>query len=262
MHLRCRPLGWQICNFVLQTQASASSKHGYAKTLRAIAKRLGHQSLPVLDLLIAGLAVSANRAPIQQAHPASPAHVNLLVARAWTHDPTGRLAMSIYLAWKTASRWADLLSLTKNNFVQYDPHRRQLIVEWGDLKTNRRERFRSSMLTVVQEDNNPSTLATFDRVIRSLRPGQPLCPMSTDQFRLFLHGSRATQQLGAHSIKRGAANRLMSFAASRRLDPRLVPLLLKHRDALHEFPASTLRYIDQKADLARALRTQEATRLL
>jgi hypothetical protein len=68
--------------------------------------------------------------------------------------------------------------------------------------------------------------------------------------------------LTAHSPKRGAVGVLVEAAMQGQLDPRLIPLVAKHKDQLHDFPVATLRYAPNKVQLARMLGTQNATRIL
>jgi hypothetical protein len=72
----------------------------------------------------------------------------------------------------------------------------------------------------------------------------------------------ATQRLTAHSIKRGALDVLLNAACTSKLDPRLIALVAKHKDQLHEFTAATIRYLANKDNLARMLGTQKATKWL
>ena len=70
------------------------------------------------------------------------------------------------------------------------------------------------------------------------------------------------KRYSAHSIKRGAVDILIEAAAEGKVDPRLIPLLSKHKDDLMNFPSSTLRYTSNKVALAKMLKTQLATILL
>jgi hypothetical protein len=261
-----KPMGWMVSDFVLSTGASAASMHTYGSSLRSLLRKTGTPSLPLLDLVVTGLGVMANASRPKQAQPASRAQMEFLVSRALAlrNDPTWRHAMSLYVAWKTASRWNDVVGLRKENFIAFDHARRQVVIEWGSLKTNRRQRFKATMFTVVQEDVSPHTLRLLEHAVRTLNTEEPLATKSTEQLRKWMRAFPTTRQLGAHSIKRGAADELMEAAAAEppRLDPRLIPLVLKHQDALHEYPASTLRYPSRKVAMARALGTQNATKLL
>ena len=69
-------------------------------------------------------------------------------------------------------------------------------------------------------------------------------------------------QLTAHSFKRGAVDYLLKAAEQGILDPRLIPLVAKHQDHLHDFPSSTLRYTSNPQSFARVLGTGQASMLL
>jgi integrase len=256
------PLGFQMSAFITaSTTTKASTKHSYAKTLRAVAHKVGQQ-VPVLDLLVAGLAVKANSEDPVQAVPATREQMTAAMARAWRTDPSGRLAMSLYIAWKTASRWSDVCSLRKAHFIEFDLRRHQVVIEWGTIKTNRRERYRPTAYTVVQEDRYPLMLQQLQRVVNDLQPEQHLSPKTTAQIRAWFAADPITSRLTAHSIKRGALDVLLNVACQSKLDPRLIALLAKHKDTLHEFPAATIRYLANKGNLARMLGTQKATKWL
>ena len=253
-----------MAHFLADTapQVKASTALSYASSLRAIARRLGTPHTPVLDLLTAGLSVTSTAEPLRQAVPATPRQMRFLAEQAWDTDRTGRLAMALWTAWKTASRWDDVLGLRKTNFIEFDMTRNQVVIEWGTTKTNRRQRFRASAFTGLQEDNQPATLQQLQRVVQRLRADTPLAPLTTAQLRRWMQQFPRTQQLTAHSIKRGALNVLAEQAAQGHFNPRLLALVAKHVDALHDFPSSTLRYVQDKAALARMLGTQDATRFL
>lgn len=259
-----KPLGWKLADFVLSTGTGSSTMYTYAKALRSTCHKVGAERMPLLDLVITGLSADSNMAEPEQARPITPAELNFLGEQAWRHDPTGRLALSLWLAWKTASRWADVAALSKKHFLEIDVTRRQVVVQWGDLKTNRFKRFQATGLTVIElnEDEPPETLRCLQDLLRPLSPETIFCPMTTSQFRHWMQSFPRTRHLSAHSIKRGAIDQLITAAAAGKLDARLIPLVAKHQDQLHQFPSSTLRYGSRLPDLARALGTQNATRHL
>ena len=119
--------------FVVSTSTSPSTRAAYARTLRTLAKRLGVKPTPVLDLLLAGASGAANTNPteIRQARAISRDHVHQLIRLAMTDDPSGRLSLSLWLAWKTASRWSDILGLQRQNFLLFDLAANEVIIEWA-----------------------------------------------------------------------------------------------------------------------------------
>ena len=123
----------------------------------------------------------------------------------------------------------------------------------GDLKTNRRQRFKTYSLTVVRELNDRPLLLRLQQVVAQLRPNTTLAPFSTQQLRRWLTKTLPRELYTAHSIKRGAVDALVAAAIQGQLDPRMIPLIAKHKDELHQFP---------RVNLARLLGTAQATQLL
>ncbi len=96
------------------------------------------------------------------------------------------------------------------------------------------------------------TTAQFERLIKQLCP-----PLEWKrQFRDTL------PHFTAHSLKRGAIHHLATEAGAGRLDPRLIPLIARHKDPLHGYPQMTFRYAADSVPLARVLGSQNATLLL
>ena len=171
--------------------------------------------------------------------------------------------MLLWLAWKTASRWGDLQDLRKENFL-FDLPNNQVVIRWGKLKTNRRRRFAPTGLTVIQEDFHPEmTLSLLQRLVSRLRPGETLAgTWTTRAFRSWMQSIPEAAHLTAHSIKRGAIDRLFELAAQGLVDVRLIPLVAKHKDNLRQFPPSTIGYASCTINIARSLGSQNATKLL
>ena len=231
--------------------------------LGTTARRLGH-TVPMLDLLAAAYRAVGSTTPTVQAEPATRLQVFTLVNAALKAD-NDNLAVAIWLAWKTASRWDDITHLTKESFLEHEEQQQQLVIQWGQTKTNRKLEFRPDMWTVVVEED-PKVAWMWEltqRTIRGLKKQQPLTTTSTEALRRFMRSVPATQTLTGHSIKRGAIAALVDAALDGRLrDPRLIPLIAKHKDDLHSFPQATLRYCADKVKLALMLGTQQCTRLL
>jgi hypothetical protein len=257
------PLGVQAAAFISSLQRiKQSTMKQYASGLSSTLSRLGHQT-PMLDLLRSALSASGSTIPTRQAPPASVLQVFVLVNAA-LRAGSDRLAVGLFLCWKTASRWDDVHHLRKESFLLLTP--RRIIIAWGATKSNRRQAFRPDSWTVVDEPD-PSRAWMMElclRTIAALRPEQLLLEsFTTDKVRKLMRQQTATAELTAHSIKRGAINVLIAAAVEGRLrDPRLIPLLAKHKDALHWFPQTTLGYVDDKVQLALMLGTQHATMLL
>jgi hypothetical protein len=252
------PTSAQMAHFIVHVRAKAATKASYASSLRSVAKAMGVRQTPVLDLLSTALSVQAAHEPLQQARPVS----HELGLRALQQDRTGRLWAALWVAWKTASRWDDVIHLTRRSFILVDTEAKQVIVEWGLTKSTRRQHFRPSSFTVIQDDTTFASITQLQAVLSRLKKEQPLTMMTTAQLRTWFRTMPDAKHLTAHSIKRGAIDVLIRHAADGNLDARYIPLLAKHRDVQSEYPTTTLRYVSDKAAMARMLGTQHATRLL
>jgi hypothetical protein len=170
-----------------------------------------------------------------------------------THNPTLRVAL--FVAWKCAARWADVLELSGKSFVQLTPT--QIVVAWDSTKTTSAGDFRAWRWTVIH-DRLPMDWVV--QVLETLGQLQPLTRVPTSV--LPQHLQKFGGDFTAHSIKRGALDHLVREAVDGKLDIKLIPLLAKHQDPSNQFPASTLRYIQDKVALALLLGSQKATILL
>jgi hypothetical protein len=248
--LQHEDVGTQLAMFVQSQQVMLSSRLTYAKTLSAIATSLGWE-VPMLRLYMAGLRKQGAEAPTHQATPMPRELMRRIVAA--TQDPLTKVAL--FLAWKTASRWADILALTKESFVQLTSS--QLVIEWSRTKTTSQGDFNPWRWTVVHDE---SPMSWLTKAVRHLRSHQSLTSIPTEQV------PRLLQRFGgdytAHSIKRGAVDHLVHEAVAGRLDQQLIPLLAKHQNVASQFPATTLRYVGDKVALALMLGSQKATILL
>ena len=165
---------------------------------------------------------------------------------------TRHVRMQIWLAWKTASRWADLTQLTADDFTI--PNEHTLIVDWGTkTKASRRRPFRASKYTVIQGSRTPELIAW----VRSQR-GR-IAWLETSQVTRILN--QRDPSLSAHSIKAGATVHLERAVAAGKLSLKLKQRLPKHevRDVAFE---TSLTYGRDKIAQALSLRTYLATRLL
>lgn len=257
------PIGVQHTAFVANlTNCNNSTKANYCSALASTSRRLGY-TVPMLELLASSLRAEGSTTPIRQAPPASRTHVFALV-RAALQQEKSEMAAGLYLCWKSASRWDDIRHLTPASVLQFDPQQQQLILQWGRTKTNRRLEHRpDSWVVIVEEDRRLAWMWELLRRVLARRGAQRLVDVPTDEVRRLMRSTPGTEDLTAHSIKRGAVQHLVEAALHGRLDdPRLIPLLAKHRDELHAFPQATLRYVPDKTRLALMLGTQKATRLL
>jgi hypothetical protein len=256
-NLRMLPFGAQAAAFVSSLQVTKQTLYSYAKTFRALASRFQIPT-PVLDMYIAALYANGATIPIEQATPATRDQVRFLVEKAIDTDT--RLSVAVYIAWKCAARWDDVRNLTKESLIFSDEN--QAVIEWGQTKTTRGNPFRVSGWTVIEEPRYPVMLYVMRNSFQRLKEKEHLYSMPTQMLTRWMHTFPETEKLSGHSFKRGAMGVLVEAASQGKLEPRIIPTLLKHQDPLWDFPMTTLRYAPNKVDLARMLGTQNATTLL
>lgn len=246
-------LDWAITTFVEGTDTSAATRLTYAKTLAALYHRFGHTT-PILQLYQASLRNDGATIPTRQAVAATPAQVDLLMLRA-NDLGNQRLVAAIFIQWKTASRWDEVMRLLGKSVLHAASD--EIIIEWLDrTKTTRGDPFRPSSWVVIRHDRPMhSVVAT----LQQLQPDEELNGWTTETYTRWLKEDQRTAELTAHSFKRGAIEILVTRAADQIIQPLLIPLLAKHKSPLTEFPSTTLRYASNKIALARMLRTQDAT---
>ena len=257
------PLGVRAVAFISnQTQLNPTTAYNYSRTIAALAHCFG-KPVPLLELYSSAVRAAGAGTPIKQAVPLTRPLVRTLILRALESNDH-RLATAMYLAWKTASRWNDVLNLTKESLIHFERSATEstVVIEWGPTKANRQRQFRVDGWTVVVELMNHEAIDMTRRVFDSLQPGERLTTVSTENLRNYMKRFQDTAQFTAHSFKRGAIDVLVTCASMGLLDVRLIPIMAKHKDDLHSFPATTLRYAPNKVHLAKMLGTQSATRLL
>lgn len=249
-------LDWAIVLFVESTQTTVQTKLTYVKTLAALFRRTSGDLLPICSMYSTALRSSGAIIPVHQALPASPEHVDNLLARSSTLP---RQVAAIFLLWKTASRWDEISRITGAAIRRAQPE--EIVIEWLDrTKTSRADPYKSSTWTVVHHFAPMTEIAA---TLRALRPEELLINMTTQQLATFLRADVQTSHLTAHSFKRGALTQLMRHVSMKRLSPEIVPRLAKHKSAFEALPATTIRYASSDpVSTARALGTQEATVLL
>lgn len=258
------PPGLQAASFITSATANVAvtSRLTYAKDLAAIMRRLG-QPVPLMGMLCTALRADGGTIPTTQAVPASRSQIAFLFNTAVAQHNT-TLAFAIWIAWKTCSRWDDILTLQKRHFIYSNGHD-TIVIEWGATKSTRLDPYRASGWTVIQEDRNQALIRSLTAIVRALPSMDSffISDWTTSRFIRWTQSHERTESLTAHSIKRGAVGFLMMMAARGLLhDPRIISVLAKHKDALHEFQSTTLRYAPNKVHTARMLGTQHATRLL
>jgi hypothetical protein len=150
-----------------------------------------------------------------------------------------------------------VLALTRQHIVQLTAT--QVVIEWQNTKTTSPSDFRAWRWTVIHDVASMLWLVT---ALRPLAPTASIVTIPTDQLVALLSHSFPSKDYTAHSLKRGAIDHLVRQAVQGRLEVSLIPLLAKHQDPSHQFPATTLRYVSDKVSLALMMGTQRATILL
>jgi integrase len=224
-----------------------ATKLQYAKILHVLLNRLGAQ-VPLIALYMQGLRASGAMAPTIGAPCATLRQIRALIG-----GTDGRIAAAVSLAWRTASRWSDLLGLRGKDFLIVEDLR--IVVRWGPTKTNRGCQVSTSSLTVVA---SIVPMLELVPVLRSLRPNQYFCHVTTDQFRHLLASYPTASNLTAHSIKNGAIDLLAHHALMGHLDPGLIPRVTKHTGT-QMLPSVTLGYMRNEVQRAELLETQKVT---
>jgi hypothetical protein len=165
----------------------------------------------------------------------------------------------LYLSWRTASRFDEIEALQPDSFLEVNQTR--ITIWW-------RHRSKSSQLnphqprffvvlspSIHNDDHHWNTVVQY--VLQF--PGWPA--QTRHQARSFL--KRINPMFTDHSVKTGAINHLLNFAANNVIPLKLISLVAKHKMDDTEISETTIGY--GKANylaLARALKTEEATKLL
>ena len=259
------PMSAQAVAFLSsQRHLKKSTLRNYASQLRSTAHLLGETSTTLLDWYSKGVAISAavDEDEVRRAVPATREQVQQLIEWLLARG-LRRVATVVALMRKTASRYNDVAILKKTAIIGENQERGEILLQWATTKTNRTGEVRAYTYTIVKETQRPELLRMISDVISNLPNDETLMSdLTTNQFNRLVQRCPATAELTAHSFKRGAASDLARAAANGLIDFRLIPLVLKHRDHLHDYPMTTLVYIQDKWAIARALGTASATALL
>ena len=239
---------WVVSTVGTTEKVSLQGQHQYAKTLSAVFGRLGWHCR-YLSMMAAGMRNQGALIPIHQALAITLAELRILLA----DKRLATVHLGLMLAWSSASRWDDIVNLTRSMFIYVAVSR--LIISWSDqTKTTKGDPFRSSAYVVLEGSFTSAIFASLPQ-----DPQDNITAHTTAQLDRLL--KKCGYQWSGHSFKRGAANHLVRQAAEGRFDLALLPQLLKHKSAT-DFNSCTIRYVGDHVSLALALRTAEATRLL
>ena len=223
---------------------SVQSKLTMARAAKTLYK--GHRLEKAISMYMRSLSCQGALEPLKQARPATYRDICVLVKT--LQSDVGATAL---LAWKTASRWTEVATLTRKKFIEVTPTR--MIISWGrSPKAAKANPYRMDMYTVVQGRGTPIIYAR----VMHLRGSTPMTRCSTAQLNRMLKRLLGNGY-SSHSIKRGAVTTLMEKVSRGELTLEMVARLAKHKDVI-----STIRYAGSQKVTALALGTGDATRLL
>ena len=254
-----RDLGFQICKFIQGLpDLRPVTRRSYASSLGALASQFGME-VKAVSLYTRGLSAGGACLPERQAHPATRQDVLRLIRS----FPDVAMKCALFLAWKTAARWGDMLGLTRASFLVLRPD--EIIIAWGVTKTRRFGEAKSSMYTVVHE---AASMEWMVRVINSLPDStSSLVTMTTSALDQRMAVLFVNPKLSAHSIKRGAITALYTALNQGRIPvPRsegrsMISRLAKHALSNEDIAPATLSY-GEAIVTARAIQSELLTRCL
>ncbi|KAJ9465919.1 hypothetical protein DIPPA_32360 [Diplonema papillatum] len=239
--------------FVMATSVEPQGMLAYSRLLAAVFGHLGVNSQP-LKTLASALRGAGAAIPLSQAE--SIPRDTLL---SWAMDQVSHVRLATLVAWKTASRWADVCMLTRRDFVLVTDD--EVIVDWGVRPKGRtRNPFCVSKLVVIC---GPLT-NVIAMLVRGAGDFRQLTSVSTAQLARMWAGELRMCRYSAHSIKRGAVDHLLEAKSLGAPFPEhLISRVAKHKNEVDPTVAQmTVRYANNVVALARVLRTAEVTRFI
>eukprot|EP00659_Diplonema_papillatum_P000307 gene307-biopygen317 len=241
------------CLFVAATGVRPSGLLTYSKALSA---SFGAMGLPNQPLRTMSTALRGAGASVPESQ-ALPVDKERLLGWAFLQAPAIQLA--VLVAWKSASRWAEVAALSSDQFILVTP--REVVVDWFQTpKGRRRNPFRASRYVVIL---GPLT-DKISTLYGSLAPFCPLSNLTTTALDSLWAKTPEMAGYTGHSIKRGATTHVLE----RVVEGERVPMYLLDRLAKHEEKSGTalsevtIRYGGNPIAMARALETGRVTMLL
>ena len=239
------------CLWIVSTGTELQGQLQYAKNLMAVMNRLKWQTT-TLSMLAAGLRQQGAATPAKQATPIEYQGVLNLLELPLIRQL--RLTLALMLAWGSASRWDDLISLGRHRFLLVT--RERVVIDWFDTtKTSKENPFTPTTLTVIEGRFTP----LIADAIMAMSATETVTEMSTSAF------DKLMKKLGlpwtGHSFKKGAANAIVAAAAKGLCPITLLPTVLKHQQK-SDLVSVSIRYTENRLDLALALGTGAATKHL
>jgi hypothetical protein len=254
-----------LIRWLHSTKTSNRTQLQYASGLSAVLS-----STP-LKLYMRGLRKTAGVS--LQAAPLTRAYVDVLVRAADTME----LKVQLWLTWKTASRWDDVLQLSQYNVLEASAT--EIIIHFYDnTKTSSMAGSEAGAQLWVVIKPSPADAALWPQMVQFLSQQRfVLNAMDTSRIEAWLNTGVVGKPLPrpgtrdhytAHSFKVGALDMLTEKLAeiatpeTRAYLLSALGLLAKHRSAVHPLPASTAGYTRKQIGMARLLGTGDLTKFL
>jgi hypothetical protein len=263
--------------YVLFLQSlQVASVYRYAVTLRRILELIEGERVPrpALSHFVAALDTEALTHEPRQALP---------MARAWmeahwgTTDPHTQLGL--WIAWKTASRWAEIHELVRGSFVALTND--DAVVHFGfqgRVKTARRQRTKNAIQHFVHlraRSDELRWMSALNTAIRRTPQGDPIFPKTTASMEAWLAQMPADPEMlteceeehhlthyTCHSLKVGALRALAKLGEQGLVTQTAIGLLAKHKADASPLPKSTVGYLRRVPAMTRMGETGAATLLL
>ena len=241
-----------------RNETPPSTRLKYATDLASIASRLGFQA-SILRMAQAGLRSSGALLPTHQASPLTPPDLRLLRSRLDTERLRDQLEALMFIMWKSASRYDEAAHVTADRILRITPT--QIYLYWADqTKTTRADPHREDMFVIIE--HQPEIPESIRNTLANLLPGEQLFPRTVSWFDLWLRTALPERHVTAHSFKAGALSILAQCVSDKRLDPKFMSMLARHKLAQPTLQPTTIRYLRDKAQVCETVGLNVATSML
>lgn len=253
-----------------------STAKKYTTTFLGLLKHIPGVPHADLDLLRDYASALVRQGANIPTHVAIPIDRTLVRRLVWDSSLDLSLRACMFVVWKTASRWGDVIGLHLP--LRYFPQKRQILVPFlAETKTSKEHPFEPRFLCVI-DWSFPGGLAIPEDVLEYLttRVGKitytwttevtesflRTLPVSYDRRPLLDHQTFLTH-LTCHSFKKGAVKHLWSVSQQENLSFKLIERISKHKNPSGEpLSQEAVQYAPDLYPVAIALETHLASRLL
>ena len=162
-----------------------------------------------------------------------------------------------FIAWKTASRWADAKALCPTDIIQINQY--EAAICFPITKATYMRPFRPDLLVhLVHKFPIKELLAQMS----TCNPCKPITSVSTMGLNKMMRSILKDRNVSSRCIKKGAADLLIKHVATGHLQLDVVGRLLKHARTPQLIHDTSVRYTTDKATMAIAMGSGQATFLL